>query len=95
MSDYVIWDYKKLSWVWEVDRKIRSKGYCLASRGLPSDVRQWSRGTNFSVPHTYNRFVFLQTFHFWQCGFDNAVTSIADVRYIVMTIPSRLVTSLR
>ena len=47
------------------------------------------------VPHTHYRFFFLHTFHFWKWVFDNAVTSFADVCHIVMTIPWRLVTSLR
>ena len=47
-----------------------------------------------SVPHTNDRFFFLHTFHFWKTVFDNAVTSIADVRHIVMTITWRLLTSL-
>ena len=41
--------YKKVSLVWGVDRKIRSEDHCLASRGLPSDARLWSRGTDFSI----------------------------------------------
>ena len=48
-----------------------------------------------SVSHTHDRiFFFLQTFHFWKWGFANAVTSIADVCHVVMTIQWRLVTSL-
>ena len=38
--------------------------------------------------------IFLHTFHFWKWVFDNAVTLIADICHIVMTIPWRLVTSL-
>ena len=45
------------------------------------------------APHTHNRFFILHTFHFWKWVFENAVTSIADVHHIVMTIPWRLVTS--
>ena len=47
------------------------------------------------IPHIHDRFFFLHTFHFWNWAFDNAVTSIADVLHIVMTIPWRLVTSFR
>ena len=82
--------------MWGSDRKVRPEGYCLTSWGLPSDVRLWSRGRTFlSVPHTHDSFLFLHTFHFWKWVFDNAVTSIVDVRHIVMTIPWRLVASLR
>ena len=87
---------KNLSEVWGVDGKIRPDVYCLAPLGLPTGVRLWSRGTDFLyVPHTHDRFFFLHIFHFWKSVFDNAVTSIADVRHIVMTIPWRLVMSLR
>ena len=48
-----------------------------------------------SVPHTHDRFFFLHTFLFWKWVFDNAVTSIANARHIVMTIPWCLMTSLR
>ena len=47
-----------------------------------------------SVPNTHG-FFFLHTFHFWKWVFDNAVTSIAYVRHIVMTILWWFVTSLR
>ena len=47
-----------------------------------------------SIAHTHDRFFFLHTFHFWMRIFDNAITSIADVRHIVMTILWRLVTLL-
>ena len=56
MSKSIFWKKKyckNLSWVWGVDRKIRPKGYCLASRGLPSDVRLWSWGMDFSVCPTH------------------------------------------
>ena len=46
-----------------------------------------------SAPNIYERFFFLHTFHFRKWVFDNAVTSIADVNHIVMTIQWRLVTS--
>ena len=42
-------DYKYLSWVYGVDRKICHEGHCSASRGLPSDAEQWSRVTDFSI----------------------------------------------
>ena len=42
-------EYKNLSWVWGLDRKIRLKDRHLASRGLPSDDKLWSRGTDFSI----------------------------------------------
>ena len=91
----IVLDYKNLSWVWGVHRKIRSEGYCLPAWGLPSDVRLWSWGTDFSVcPSHHGRFFFLHTFHFWKWVFDNAVTSIADVHHILMTIQWHLVTSL-
>ena len=48
-----------------------------------------------SAPNTYDTFFFLHTFHFRKWVFDNAVSSIADVHHIVMTIPWRLVTSFR
>ena len=77
-----------LSRIWGVDRKFRPEGYCLASRGLPSEVRLLSRGRIFlSVPHIHDRYFFLHIFHFWKWLFDNAVTStIADVRHTEMTI---------
>ena len=46
------------------------------------------------VPHTHDRFFFLHTFHFWKWVFDNAVTLIADICHIVITIPRHSVTSL-
>ena len=37
--------------------KIRPEDHRLASRGLPSDDKRWSRGTDFSIPpHTNNGF---------------------------------------
>ena len=42
-------EYKNLSWVWGQDRKIRPDDRHLASRGLPSDDKWWSRGTAFSI----------------------------------------------
>ena len=44
-------EYKYLSWVYDVDRKICHEGHWSASRGLPSDAEQWSRVTDFSI-HT-------------------------------------------
>ena len=53
-------------------------------------------GRNFlSTPNTHDRFFFLNTFHFLTDVFNNAVTSIADVRHFVMTLLLRLMTSLR
>ena len=45
------WEYKYLSWMYGVDRKICHEGHWSASRGLPSDAEQWSRVTDFSI-HT-------------------------------------------
>ena len=44
-------DYKNLSWLFGMDRQICPEGRCSASRGLPSDAEQWSRGTDVSI-HT-------------------------------------------
>ena len=33
-------DYKYVSWMYGVDRKICQEGHCLASRGLPSDAKE-------------------------------------------------------
>ena len=44
-------EYKYLSWVYGVDRKICHEGHWSASRGLPSDAEEWSRVTDFSI-HT-------------------------------------------
>ena len=41
--------YKNPSWVWGWDRKIRPEDQRLASRGLPSDDKRWSRRMNFSI----------------------------------------------
>ena len=48
-----------------------------------------------SVPYTLDILFFLQTFHFLKWMFENEVTSTAEVHYIVLTIPRRLVTSFR
>ena len=40
-------DYKKLSWVWGWDRKICSKDHHLASQGLSSADKMWSRGLDY------------------------------------------------
>ena len=39
-----------------------------------------------STPSTHDRFFFLRTFHFWTRIFNNTVTSIADVRHIVIVL---------
>ena len=44
--------YKNLPCVWGWDRKIRLEDHSLASRGLPSDVKWWSWGTDFSIQPT-------------------------------------------
>ena len=72
--------------MWGIDRKIRPEDYYMASRGLPSDARLWSRGTYFlSTPHTQDGFFFLQTFHFWTWIFNNAVSLIANVRRVTFS----------
>ena len=44
------------------DRKICPEDHWLASRGMPSDDKQWLRGMDFlSHPHTNNGFVLLLT----------------------------------
>ena len=35
----LIYQYKDLSWVWGIDRKISLEDLCLASGGLPCDAR--------------------------------------------------------
>ena len=45
--------YKNLSWVWRRDGKIHSEDHSLASRGLLSDDKQWSKGTNFYIPSSH------------------------------------------
>ena len=68
--------------MWEVGRKIRPEGHCLASWGLPE--------CDFlPTPYTHDRFFFLHTF--WTWIFNNTVTLDADVSHIVMTLPWRLV----
>ena len=47
-------DYKNLSWVWGWDRKICPEDHCLASRGLPSDDKQWWWETNFCIPSLHD-----------------------------------------
>ena len=39
--------------VWGWDRKIWTEGHSLASWGLPSDNKWWSRGTKFSIPPSH------------------------------------------
>ena len=58
-------DYKDLSIVLGVDRKIRPKDYCLASRGLLVMSDCGPEGMIFlSIPHTHDRFFTMHTFHF-------------------------------
>ena len=82
LNDSVPWrpiqPYKNLSWVWGIDRKIRPEGQTV----IPRD-RFFYRPLR-SMIDSFSCIPF--TFHFWQWDFDNAVTSIADVRHIVMTI---------
>ena len=48
-----------------------------------------------SIPHTHDRFFFLSHRSFLNVDFFNkAVTSIADIRHIVMTLLWRFMTSL-
>ena len=88
--------YKDLSLVWGVDRKIHPEDHCLASRGLPSDARQWLRGTDFfCLPITpmidsYSCITFISERRI----FNNVFTLITDIRHIVMTLLWRLMTSL-
>ena len=49
----VIEDDKDPSRVWGWFRKIRPEDHRLASRGLPSDDKRWSRGTDFSIPTSH------------------------------------------
>ena len=68
----VVWDYKYLSCVYGVDRKICHEGHWSASRGLPSDAEQWSRVSDFlSTPYTHDRYFFLHTFWFTTFDFQN------------------------
>ena len=46
-------EYKYLSWVYGVDRKICHEGHWSASGGLPSDAEQWFRVTDFSIHTIY------------------------------------------
>ena len=46
-------EYKNLSWAWGWDRKFRPEDHRLASRGLPSDVKRWLLGTDFSIPSSH------------------------------------------
>ena len=48
-------EYKYLSCVYGVDRKICHEGHWSESRGLPSDAEQWSRVTDFSI-HTMRKY---------------------------------------
>ena len=48
-SDTFCMCYNNLSWVWGQYRKICPEGRRLASRGLPSDDKRWSSGTDFSI----------------------------------------------
>ena len=60
---WAVWSvssYKNLSWVWRWDRKICAEDHQLASQGLPSDYKRWSRGTDFSIPSPHKlRILFL------------------------------------
>ena len=88
--------YKSLSWVLGLDRKNLSRGLLSGIMRLAEWVKTDPKGWTFlSVPHNHDGFFFLHTFHFWKWVFDNAVTSIADARHTVMTLPWRLLTSLR
>ena len=49
-------EYKNLSRLWGVDRKIRPKDHCLASLDFPSDARLWRRGTDFSIYSSHQGF---------------------------------------
>ena len=44
-------DYENPSWVRGWNRKIHPKDHHLASRGLQSDDKRWSRGTDFFLSH--------------------------------------------
>ena len=54
ITNSLYWDYKNLSWVWGWDRKICPEDHRLASRGLPSDDKRWSWGTDFSIPSLHD-----------------------------------------
>ena len=73
--------------------------FLLSPRYLPNTgltvLLQIPRDRFFYLSLTSMTFFFLHTFHFWKWVFDNAVTSIADVCHIVVTIPWCLVMSLR
>ena len=59
---YSVLYYKNRSWMWGWDKGICPEDHRLASRGLPSDDKRWSRGTEFLFhPHTNNGFLFLLT----------------------------------
>ena len=89
--------------VWEVDRKNRHEGYCLASRGLPNNVRLWSRGTFFffffffffSICHPipFTPIFFLAYLSFLKVDF--LIMQTLRLQTCAMTIPWRLVTLLR
>ena len=56
--------------MWGTDRQICPKGHCLASRGLPSDAKQWPEGQIcLSVPHSCGRFFFLHIFKCWSFNY--------------------------
>ena len=44
-------EYKNLLWVWDVDRKIRPRVTVKHHEASPSNAKQWTQGTGFSI-HT-------------------------------------------
>ena len=46
-------EYKSLSWVWARASKFCPEDHRLASRGLQSNDKRWSRGTDFPIPFSH------------------------------------------
>ena len=59
-------EFKNLSYLFGVDRKICRKGHCSASRGWPHDAEQWPQETDFSI-HTNTLPIFLIGFDHYEC----------------------------
>ena len=78
-------EYKNLSWVWGADRKIRLRVTVWHHKALPSEAKQWSRGTEFlSAPNNHDRFFFFHTF--WSPEFDfNIGVAIYESRSYTLT----------
>ena len=79
-------EYKTLSWVSGVDRKICLRVTVSHHEAVPSDAKQWpSDGFFLSVPNNHDRFFFLHTFWPPAFAFNVGVTINVSCSYTLMS----------